>query len=336
MTSIQSNLNSDVLIESVLNKAGFVNVSKISNTLQGGIWEGKKFTEKETIIIKVTNKFLHKHSLSIETCNKTYIIDENILQEMKILKYLTKQNDTPKSIIKYKDFFKSHYNYYLVLSHGGSSMFQFVVKAHKLISIGKIDISEWHKIIKVIFLQMIETIEYIHNKSVCHFDISLENWLIGDVQIQEMKNNMDSKHTKIKFLLNTLQISLCDFGLAHYFENCNSDKNNGFITDKYCGKINYQCPEINLKKNFDARSNDIFCLGVCLFMLTLGVSPWKQAVNSDNSFIYIINGHIKEILKGWNRIHYVDDSWIDLIRSIFRYENKRTCLTKMKNHPWLQ
>ena len=68
---------------------------------------------------------------------------------------------------------------------------------------------------------------------------------------------------KLRFCCENIQIKTCDFGLAEYFGD-----NSSFQSSKYCGKTNYQSPEITAKKkSFNAKSNDIFCLGVCLFMV---------------------------------------------------------------------
>ena len=89
---------------------------------------------------------------------------------MKILKHLSDDQNCPNSIIKYIDSFKCISNYYLVMEDGGFSLFNFMVKAHKLIEMDKLEICEWHRISKIIFEQMIEGIEYIHNKGISHFD----------------------------------------------------------------------------------------------------------------------------------------------------------------------
>ena len=39
---------------------------------------------------------------------------ENIKAEKQILKYLTTKTKSPQSIVKYVDFFRSNFNYYLV------------------------------------------------------------------------------------------------------------------------------------------------------------------------------------------------------------------------------
>ena len=56
-------------------------------------------------------------------------------------------------------------------------------------------------------------------------------------------------------------------GLAKYFQ-----QNEDCLSNKYCGKRNYKSPEIvSKKKKFDAKMNDIWCLGVTLFMISTGI-----------------------------------------------------------------
>lgn len=105
--------------------------------------------------------------------NKKYFVHENILKERAILKYLTTSKDTPESIVKYIGWFNDEKNYYLVMQNGGSSLFDFVTKAHQYIKIGKIDITEWHKLVQLIFKQMVDAVDYHHQKNVANFDISL-------------------------------------------------------------------------------------------------------------------------------------------------------------------
>ena len=101
------------------------------------------------------------------------------------------------------------------MEDGGYSAFDFVVKGHKLITLKKLDISEWHRICKLIFKQMIEAIEFIHSHNIAHMDISLENMVINDIDIIVI----DDGSEKIKFVSDKngsgdgVQIKLCDFGL---------------------------------------------------------------------------------------------------------------------------
>ena len=94
------------------------------------------------------------------------------------------------------------------MENGGTSLFDFITRAHSFIANGKIKINDWHQSIKLMFKQMVEAIDYIHDQNVCHFDISLENILISDVQI-----NVDNHNGNITFLKDSIQVKLCDFGM---------------------------------------------------------------------------------------------------------------------------
>lgn len=97
-------------------------------------------------------------------------------------------------------------------------------------------------------------------------------------------------------------------------------------------------PEIvNRKITFDAKKNDIFSLGVCLFMMIVGGGPFNKAdIKNDACFKFIMNNQIKELLKAWKKDHYVNDELIQLFQSIFKYESNRATLNDIKNSAWLR
>ena len=217
------------------------------------------------------------------------------------------------------------------MEDGGNRLMDFIIRAHKFIKNGQIDITEWHKMVKVIFKQMIEFVDYIHNKKICHFDISLENFLINSVDVAVTKISDDGETVeKLEFCKDKVYIKACDFGLADYFDD------GDFSTNKYCGKVNYQSPEITAnKKSFNAKSNDIFCLGVCLFMMIIGGSPFNSTKICDRRFRQIINGDLIGLLKKWKCLHYVDNDLLILFQSIFKYEDKRCNLSQIQKCRWL-
>ena len=241
------------------------------------------------------------------------------------------------------------------MEDGGLSCFDFVIKAHKFIECGRLDIREWHRIVKIIFKQMIEAIEYIHSKNVAHLDISLENWIINDVRINlpQKGDNTD----KIKFADNDdegIQIKLADFGLAEIFPNSYSSQSSSphpidpnsklreqsvwstdWSSNKFCGKQSYKSPEIALKKVFNAQKNDIWCLGICLFMMIIGSAPWSIAMPSDPSFVHMMNGNILWVLNGWKKLSYIDKDIIHLFQLFFKYENQRITMEQLKKCKWL-
>lgn len=322
-TMIQS--ISENKIKSAFKQTGFGQFEKISKTLQGSIWRCMHISTNINMVIKVTERKLHSQSVIV--CDgKKYSIHEDIVKEKNILKYLSVDKNAPNSIVKYVAFFKTNTNYFLVMNDAGYSLFDFMAKAHKLIEAGKINIFEWHKVLKIILIQMIQSIEYIHSKNVCHFDISLENFVINDVDVHLTNDG------KVRFCTKDIQVRLCDFGLSEKFKN-NAD----FRSNKYCGKSNYQCPDLVKQTTFDAKQNDIWCLGVSIFMLLIGGSPWLQASDSDKRFVELIkNNGIKNALIHWNRLEYVNDDLIDLLKLIFQCEGKKVTIDRIKQSPFLR
>eukprot|EP01084_Bolivina_argentea_P234594 394949_1 len=309
-----------------LNKAGYINVIKQANSLQGSIYKALDTSSNQPVVIKITNKYLHDNQMALST----NFIKENILLEGSVLQHLTKQKDSPNTIVKYVNFLRCNKNYYLILEYAGTDFFDFISTVHNLISRSNLDILQWHKTVKIIFKQMIECIEYIHNKHICHFDISLENFCINDIRIS-YNENVDIKHSKIVFDSDDIRIKLIDFGLATLF---NPGK---YKTNKYCGKRGYKSPEVAFEKStFDARSNDIWCLGVVLFVMVIGCKPWYDVDEADILFVLMMRGDVAKVLKSWDKLHYVNEDLIDLFQSFFQLEKQRITLDEIKQHPWLK
>eukprot|EP01083_Nonionella_stella_P254290 873979_1 len=324
-------------LKSVLNGAGYIKLQKISNTLQGAVYKAVQLSTKTEVAIKITHKYLHNKSATLLPNQKLIPVSENIISESIILKHLTTNKLTPKSIVKFIDLLQCDINYYLVMEYFGTqSLFEFISQGHKLITEGYINAIEWNSVIKVIFKQMIECIKYIHSKRVSHFDISLENFVINDVQVNMIPNE-NSKIPKVEFDLDSIQIKLIDFGLAEMFS-----KNDTWQTCRYVGKNNYKSPEIHSKKRkYNSKSNDIWCMGICLFMCLFGMHPWQLAGIEDGSFDFVFikhNGNVSKLLKAYNKYKYIkkNKEVIDLLQSIFQFEEERISIKNIRNHPWLK
>eukprot|EP01084_Bolivina_argentea_P207318 353735_1 len=96
-------------IRDVFIKLGYEPGTKITETLQGAVWQVSK--TPQTAVIKITNKMLHKRPTAIVN-GKAYCVHEDIVTEKSILKYLSAQNNCPSSIVKFKQFAESNTNYY--------------------------------------------------------------------------------------------------------------------------------------------------------------------------------------------------------------------------------
>jgi len=331
-------------LKSILNKRGYVQSTKLIDTLQGTIWRAVQQKTDQRVVIKITSKELATKSIMMIDGEKR-AVHENILREKIILKYLQRSNKKcSESVVKYVDFMKSNVNYYLVMSDGGHSLFDFNLKVHEYIESSKIQIAHWHKLVKVLLRRMLDCLEFIHSMKVCHFDVSLENFLINDLDVEYADDET------LSFCFDdddAVQIKLCDFGLAECFEtgrsDCNDDQKEetvDFRSDKYCGKRCYQSPEITNRAEegatFDAKKNDVWCLGVCLWMLITGSCPFPSSTADDPYFQLIINGKMKELLTKWKKLHYVDEQLLEIFEMLFRFEEDRADIGAIRSCSWLK
>ncbi|GAA5923369.1 hypothetical protein JCM3775_007517 [Rhodotorula graminis] len=114
-------------------------------------------------------------------------------------------------------------------------------------------------LIRRVFLQIVDAVEYCHAKDIYHRDLKPENILCLD----------DGQ-----------KVMLADFGLA------TGERMSG---DFGCGSTFYMSPEcqgglFQRLSSYSTPHNDIWSLGVILVNLTCGRNPWKQACPSDETF----------------------------------------------------
>ena len=96
-------------------------------------------------------------------------------------------------------------------------------------------------------LQMLECIDYMHSRRVCHRDLKLENILVDD----------------------HLNLKVADFGYASYKSiDC---------LKSYRGTMTYLAPEIKEGKEYQGKKVDMFSFGVILFIIVHGIFPFKEA-----------------------------------------------------------
>ncbi|BGP19978.1 hypothetical protein JCM10213_006755 [Rhodosporidiobolus nylandii] len=115
------------------------------------------------------------------------------------------------------------------------------------------------ELIRKVFLQIVDAVEYCHSKGIYHRDLKPENILCLD---------------------DGGKVMLADFGLA------TGERTSG---DFGCGSTFYMSPEcqgglFQRLGSYSTPHNDIWSLGVILVNLTCGRNPWKQACPSDETF----------------------------------------------------
>mmetsp|Transcript_65667 Transcript_65667/g.104630 ORF Transcript_65667/g.104630 Transcript_65667/m.104630 type:complete len:361 (-) Transcript_65667:375-1457(-) len=336
-----SNVNRAENIKTVLKSNGFHSTQKIAQTLQGQIWRATHPDSDAPFVIKVTSKTLHKEGLTVRTRDgKKYVVDENIVKEASIIEHLNSLRKCPPSIIGYHGCFHSDKHYYLLLQHGGTPLFDFVATAHELIHENHLQIAHWMKVVRIAFKQMMDAIHFMHSQNIIHYDVSIENMTMFnepdiDVCAEQSESRRDSDDGDMQQDVK-LQIKLIDFGLAERFIVDEHEQKPSSVSTKFVGKRNYQCPEIREGKAFDAAANDIWCLGVCLFMMATGSHPWEVAEKSDTNFKLIYKHHrLKHVLNVWNRAQYVDDDLLHLMQSMFKPQSDRISMAQIQSHAWL-
>merc|ERR1719410_1356174 len=187
--------------------------------------------------------------------------------------------------------------------------------------------------VQLLFKQMVDALDFMHRHRVAHFDISLENMLISEVEVSI--DPSDQMH----FVLDDVELKICDFGLVDIFNTkiaTTSGPKISFMSTKKAGKTLYKSPEMLTGTKVDAVKNDIWCLGVTLFMMLIGGCPFSKATRDDDNFRRVMNGEMVDILTDWSRDCYVTAEVVDMLQSMLQYEGQRTSLSDLKKHSWMK
>ena len=160
-----------------------------------------------------------------------------------------------------------------------------------------------------IFFKVTQTVKYLHENNIVHCDIKPENILLD-------------KYFNPK---------LNDFGFSQEFEG----KKCLFHT--HSGTEKYSSPDVKFafSKGYDGIKNDIFSLGVFLFVITIGQFPFEKTTYSDEKYKHIIKGRFS---KFWEFFNYIDisDEFKDLINSLINLNpSKRLAIDEILSHPWI-
>ncbi|KAF9445891.1 CAMK/CAMKL/CHK1 protein kinase [Macrolepiota fuliginosa MF-IS2] len=158
------------------------------------------------------------------------------------------------------------------------------------------------------FGQLLAGMEYIHKQGVCHRDLKPENILLDAA--------------------GTLKIS--DFGLAAVYKLVETGKTRT-LTER-CGSLPYVAPELNSDNPYQAEPIDVWGIGVILFTLLLGNTPWDEPTIHSPEFCKYASGSIFSE-QPWFRL---STSALSLIRGMLTIDpNKRMTLNSIQADPWV-
>eukprot|EP00330_Aristerostoma_sp_ATCC50986_P012263 CAMPEP_0114583360 /NCGR_PEP_ID=MMETSP0125-20121206/7108_1 /TAXON_ID=485358 ORGANISM="Aristerostoma sp., Strain ATCC 50986" /NCGR_SAMPLE_ID=MMETSP0125 /ASSEMBLY_ACC=CAM_ASM_000245 /LENGTH=131 /DNA_ID=CAMNT_0001776769 /DNA_START=184 /DNA_END=579 /DNA_ORIENTATION=+ len=106
--------------------------------------------------------------------------------------------------------------------------------------------------VRTLFHQLIDGVEYLHTTKVVHLDLKLQNIMLGA----------------------NFNLKIIDFDLAYMHED-------NVIKSK--GTANFRAPELRAGAAFDLEACDIFSLGIILFLIkTRGILPFKECLESED------------------------------------------------------
>ncbi|KAH9896939.1 Pkinase-domain-containing protein [Cubamyces lactineus] len=141
-------------------------------------------------------------------------------------------------------------------------------------------------LLKSIFLQLVDAVQYCHDHGVYHRDLKPDNIL----------SNEDGSIVKV-----------ADFGLSTTAK----------VSDTFgCGSSNYMSPEC-IGEDYDyhpysTEASDVWSLGVILTNLVAGRNPWDHAVTSDKNYLKFLAqpNYLREMLP-------ISQATADILYAIF-------------------
>ncbi|TKR72850.1 hypothetical protein L596_020243 [Steinernema carpocapsae] len=149
--------------------------------------------------------------------------------------------------------------------------------------------------IRDLFRQIVSAVKYMHMSKITHCDLKPGNMLLTQGNV----------------------VKICDFGLAHWFRlNTHGfempgapDNTNIYGTKPYLGTEAYNSPVKSLGQWSIGTKDDVWSLGITLFVLLNRSYPWLKAVPSDNLYFqYYWFGKLQSKVKISKKTRQVLDS----------------------------
>eukprot|EP01084_Bolivina_argentea_P245733 411347_1 len=342
------------------NNDRFECIKRLADSLQGYIYLAADLHDnRRKVVVKEAFKRLVEQGKSQTNIQ----VSEDIRTEIKILTFLSKQSDRDNGFCYIIDNWETKKAFYFATEFCEAELYLFISKAFstygimynymkKASNLPQIlcdtkHSHEWLHKIRDIFGQIVTFVHWMHSKNVVHFDLSLENTMIYNLNkllcwgfcriyseqhipsvIVDLCINFANLRNTIAEFRET-KVKIIDFGVAKHFSN------GQFIHRGRVGKIAYMAPEVYSNCIMDARGADIWSLGVILFILLIGAPPYTKPSKKDMSFNFIIKGKLNVILLHWKRLNLISKDALDCMNKIFKWEKDRITMEELLCHPFV-
>jgi len=144
-------------------------------------------------------------------------------------------------------------------------------------------------------------ISYLHNQGISHNDIKDENLIFSDIGSRLIK--------------------IIDFGSACYHQN--------IYTREFCGSEDYASPEVVNIKKYSLIKQDIWSLGILLFIMLTGEAPFQAYKDLEQDSQTWRN-------KTQTRLKDKSQELLEVMDGILSLESERWSIQQIINSSWIQ
>ena len=160
------------------------------------------------------------------------------------------------------------------------------------------------RLLKKWIKEILSGLAYLHSKKIIHRDIKSENIMLDS----------------------NFNIKLCDFGFASF----NIGKFKTFF-----GTSGYASPEMCNKQPYYGISNDIFSLGITIFVLITGNMPFRMTNSSDPLYHLIVKNQYEEYYK--KRGVKLSESFKQMFNMLIAYQpEERPSIEEIVSCKWMK
>ena len=159
---------------------------------------------------------------------------------------------------------------------------------------------------RLIFAQLLDGLEAIHNSNIVHLDIKLNNIMTSE---------------------DDYTLKYVDFGFA-------TEISSGYLT-LYLGTPNYAAPELHMRIPYLGVYEDIFSLGVTIFIIVTGYLPFLLPLPNDPLYHYISIG---DYITFWKKRNIkVSPSFMELFNNLVAFDPiQRPSISEIKKSKWMK